>query len=432
MGNSEAFDKLLSTLDQDPEIADFQLFSHNNTVVKAGFVQEQLGMIYRPVQKHVNYGLKYLVVLADGRVAQGKLSSSSLQDILKLVEFIKSAAIKLATPTRLAPVPKKYVPVQLEDKDLSSIISSHPEEITPKTKAFMKAQLSYDLESVEGEVEFKHRDFRFIGSHGLDMSAVETGSWFNVEYNSELGATKRDVGVVEESELVKLSEVAELAKLLKAPPAKIESGTYPLLFEPYNGFGLLDAFVLSNLRGVSVEAGVSRFGLADFQAHKTIAHAELQLAVDQTKPMDLDSFSFTGEGIVGQRFEIIKAGQLTEPICDLQTAKQLKATPRVLGSLSTAQITGSDYQQFVKDHPKFVLILSTLGIHTQNGVAGTYSLPCPSAIYFENGRPVGPLNCVITGDFFEKLQAPQTGFTQLDMYQKPSLHFESDLTVKSS
>ena len=37
------------------------------------------------------------------------------------------------------------------------------------------------------------------------------------------------------------------------------------------------------------------------------------------------------------------------------------------------------------------------GIHTQNAITGDYSLPCPSALYFENGKLIGPINCILTG-----------------------------------
>ncbi len=432
MKATNSFDQLLSALDQDSAVADFQLFSYDSTALRAGSTQDQLGMIYRPVQKHLNSGIKYLVVLADGRVAQGTLGAARLQDITGLVAFMKSSATQLATPAQLAPVPEHFTPTQLADQPLTDIIDHQPEQITALAKSFMQSQLAYGLESIEGEVELKKRSLRFVGSHGLDMQSQETTSDFAVEYNAQIGVIKHAVGMVTEAELAKTAKIAEYAKALKLPSAKLLPGNYTMVFEPYNGFGVLDEFVLGNINGTSVEAGVARFGADDFSAHKQIGHANLNFAVDQTLPMETESFNFTSEGIVGQRFEVIKDGQLTEPICNLQTAKQLGVSPRSLRSFSTAQLTGTAYDDFVAAHPNFILVLSVLGTHTQNSVLGNYSLPCPSALYFEHGKLVGPVNCVITGDFFAKLMDPKFGFVQLDAYEKPSLCFESDVTFKTA
>jgi predicted Zn-dependent protease len=200
--------------------------------------------------------------------------------------------------------------------------------------------------------------------------------------------------------------------------------------EPYSGFSLLDCYIFNNIRGVAVEAGVTRFAPSDFKNRKKVAHSDFNLGVDQTLAMKAESFNFTGEGITAQKFNIIQNGTLTEPICNLQSAKQLGVQPRALGSLSAAQIQAQSFEEFVSSNPKFILLLTLMGVHTQNEVVGNYSLPVPSALYFEDGKVVGAVNCVVTGDFFAKLQDPQTGFVQLAAYQKPSLTFNTDVTVK--
>ncbi|MBI2798046.1 hypothetical protein HYX70_01960 [Candidatus Saccharibacteria bacterium] len=430
MSFADSFDQLLTKLDRDAEVKDWQLFAHQNTSLKAGFLQDQLGMIYRPIQEHHNSGIQYLVVLQDGRVAQGNASPERLKDINQLAVFIKNSATKLATEAQLAPVQSAFKPTKLADQEVIDIIESQPEKITELAKNFMQTQLSYGLDNIEGEVELKHARQRFAGSQGLDMKSSETLNEFGVEYNTEIGASERANGLVDQTELSKLQTIAEYANALRGAKAEIKSGTYPVVFEPYGGFGLLDCYIFNNIRGVSVEAGVTRFDAQDFKKRKKIAKDDFNLSVDQTIAMKPESFNFTSEGVVAQKFDVIKNGCLTDPICNLQSAKQLGVPPRALGSLSRAQIAAQSLEDYTKKNPKFILLLTPMGIHTLNEVIGTYSLPVPSALYFENGSIVGAVNCVITGDFFAKLMDPQTNFVQLEAYQKPSLTFETDVTIK--
>ena len=429
---NKMFKQLIDLLTSNHDIKDWQLYSNITNAIEAGFVEKELGMIYTPIQIANMHSLDYLVKFNNGHIAQGSVNPHLFTDVAQIMAIIKSTATPLSSAPNLAQIDASYEPPTLSDAHVSDVVANHPEAIVDLAQKFMHSQLAYKLANLEGQVRIKSNNLKFANSSGAQLESHETGSSYFAEYNAEVGVYENSVSMVKTSDLERFALLAEYAKALKQPKIKLKDGNYKVVFDPGYGFGLLDTFILKNISGSQVEAGVGRFAKSDFTSHKPIAHPKFDLSIDQTLPLNTDSFSFNKEGIVGQKFDVIRAGKLTEPICNLQSAQKLGITPRALSSLAAAQLEGQKYQEFIKTNSTFILILSVLGLHTQNEVLGNYSLPSPSALYFEDGKLVGPVSCIITGDMFAKLMSPELGFVQLDAYNKPSLYFDSDVTFKTA
>lgn len=429
---NKMFEQLIDLLTSSQDISEWQLYTNNYHVLEAGFVEKELGMIYTPIQTTNMHSLDYLVKFNNGHIAQGSVNPHLFTDAAQIMAIIKSTATPLSSAPNLARIDASYEPPTLGDAHVSDMVANHPETIVDLAQKFMSSQLAYNLDNLEGQVRIKSNNLRFANSSGAQLESHETGSSYLAEYNAVVDAYEKSVGMVKTSDLQRFALLAEYAQALKQPKIKLKDGNYKVIFDPGYGFGLLDTFILKNIAGSQVEAGVGRFAKSDFTSHKPIAHSKFDLSIDQTLPLNTDSFSFNKEGIVGQKFDIIRAGKLTEPICNLQSAQKLGVAPRALSSLAAAQLVGQKYQEFIKTNSTFILILSVLGLHTQNEVLGNYSLPSPSALYFEDGQLVGPVSCIITGDMFAKLMSPELGFVQLDAYNKPSLFFDSDVTFKTA
>ena len=430
MKSNNILDQLVDGIIKDKSIDEFQLYGSNSTSLKAGFSNHNLGGIYQPIQNHTQSRLNYLIITKDGKQAQGSLNPFAIDDIGSTIKQIKNGLFVPLVKTSLSPKVKNFKPTKLLSKDLQDIIESKPEEIVEYSKLLFKDQKSLGLNTIESQVRMRLRNQRFVSSNGNDLESSDTIHDYYIDYNSEIAASNESCGFIPTSEFSKTHNVAKLAKNLRQKPTKPANDTYPILFDPYYGFSILDKYILENINGIAVDSKTSRFGTQDFVSQKQIAKTNISIYIDQTKPMNTNSFNFSTEGIVGQKFSVIEGGKLTTPICDLQTATKLGRKPLVLPSLSTAIYNTSKYSQFIANHSKFIMVLSVLGIHTQNAITGDYSLPCPSALYFEDGKLVGPINCILTGNFFDKLNDSSFDFISHPTFNKPLLSFKSKVSIQ--
>lgn len=417
-------------ISKDNTLDEFQLYEETRSVLKAGFNNNDLGGIYQPIQSHTHSRISYLVTTKDNRQAKGSLNPFAIEDFIATIDLIKLTSSKSTNKIKLAPRVTNFKPTKLNSRKLEDIINSKPEEIVEYTKLLFEDQKSLGLKTIESQVSMRHNKKRFLSSNGNDMSSTDTSHDYYIEYNSEISASNESCDFISTSEFSKTHKIAQLAKSLRDKRIKLDNKNLPVLFSPYYGSGILDKYILENINGTLIESSVSRFDIEDFTKHKQIARSNISIEVDQTIPMNTDSFNFTTEGIAGQKFTVMENGKLTTPVCDLQVATKLGYDPAVLPSLSSASYDTIEFAKYLDRYPKFILILSVLGVHTQNAITGDYSLPCPSALYFEDGKMVGPVNCVLTGNFFEKLNDDSLVFAKHPAFNKPLLGIDSQLSIK--
>ena len=430
MKSNNTIEQLADAIGKDKSIDEFQLYESNSTSLKAGFSNHNLGGIYQPIQSHTQSRLSYMVTTKDGKQSQGSLNPNTIIDLDDVIKKIKNSSFKPSSKTVLTPKVESFKATKLGSRKLENIIRSSPDEIVEYAKSLFKDQKTLGLKSIESQIRMRMRNQRFVSSSGNDLESSDTIHDYYIDYNSEISASNESRDYIPTSKFSKSHKMAELANNLRQKPINLADGTFPVLFDPHYGFSILDKYILENINGTVVDSKISRFSLDNFTSQKQIARSNINIEIDQTIPMSTDSFNFSTEGIVGQRFKVIDNGKLTTPICDLQLATKFGQRPLVVPSLGSAKYDSLDFSEFTRKNTKFILVLSVLGIHTQNAITGDYSLPCPSALYFENSKLVGPVNCVLTGDFFKKLNEDSFGFVSHPAFSKPLLSFESATFIK--
>jgi PmbA protein len=68
-----------------------------------------------------------------------------------------------------------------------------------------------------------------------------------------------------------------------------------------------------------------------------------------------------------------------------------------------------------------VLILSVLGLHTQDSVSGSYSLSAPHSLRIIKGQIAGKIDVKLTGNFFADMAASTTQAARSDFELYPYL-----------
>jgi PmbA protein len=197
---------------------------------------------------------------------------------------------------------------------------------------------------------------------------------------------------------------------------------------------MVDAFVIGNLYGAGVATGQSAFKPEDFRARKRVLRDDLRLTVDPTLPYSSGSYRITSEGVPARRQAYIDRGRLLRPIVGLKYARRLGVEPSTpptsMESIRLEAAGGAlDRRRALAALGEGLLVLSALGVHTQDASSGDYSLTAPQAVVVRDGRPRGSVKAVIAGNFLEALRDPATSLVEFEGYRFPGLLLTSSVTV---
>jgi PmbA protein len=422
-------EQLADKLQKEATVKAFQVAWSETRTVDGGFINEKRGDIYHPIEISDSKSGSYALELSSGKVSRGAISPSMTADdilrIAKITAYQDSEGLVLAEPSQSTVLPTVH------DESVKDVIINSPAKVSLQLADLQTSQVSYGLESVEGGVSMSYSQVAFANSLGARYHSESTASSLSADYNNQVGHSLSKRTPIKLSDFQSLaSSVVDLSLKLKNT-AELKDGVYQVLIDPHYGAGLLDKFLLSNISGLQVKSGTGRYKAADF-GNKVAMRPAITISINQLENLARESFAFTSDGVLPQSFSLIKDGQLVEPVCDLKTAKGLGVAARSFTTFRAGKVNSvKDHKTFNAKHPKYILILGVLGLHTQNSVLGDYSLPCPTALVVENGAIVGSTNCVISGNFFDTMLSDEFGFVSMpDTFEKPLLTFQTQVTVK--
>jgi PmbA protein len=147
--------------------------------------------------------------------------------------------------------------------------------------------------------------------------------------------------------------------------------------------------------------------------------------VDPLQPLKSGSYRVTREGVPAVACSYIEAGRLRSPIADLKYAKRLgirpTAVPYAMDTLEFRGLNELELGQALDAADGGALVLSVLGVHTQDAASGDFSLSAPQALAVHRGRLAGKLRATISGNLFEILCDPATAFVRFEGEHTPGL-----------
>jgi len=77
-----------------------------------------------------------------------------------------------------------------------------------------------------------------------------------------------------------------------------------------------------------------------------------------------------------------------------------------------------------------LLVYSLLGMHTQDGTSGRYSVGAPKSLVIEGGELKGKVKATIVGSFFDNLTDPRTRFGWDPYEDNPALEIHCEVIVE--
>jgi PmbA protein len=182
---------------------------------------------------------------------------------------------------------------------------------------------------------------------------------------------------------------------------------------------------MQNLDGSAVAHDESAFDVEAFRARRASLRKDIELSIDPLQPFRAGSYRFTGFGLPAAPCTYIRDGRLVQPILDLKYARRLdmKPTPVPFGSDSVH--FGPQARVPYRDAlaRSDVLVLSVLGVHTQDSISGDFSLSAPLALALLDGAFAGRLRGTISGNLWDTLRSDELQFVDVPYETTPGMLF---------
>ena len=141
--------------------------------------------------------------------------------------------------------------------------------------------------------------------------------------------------------------------------------------------------------------------------------------------MAAGTYRFNQEGLPSQPCTFIEKGRLTTPLLDLKYARRLGLAPTSNpSSMDTIFFEGPpsiSYDDALADAAGGALVLSVLGVHTQDFTSGDFSLSAPQTPAVGRNGLEGRLRATISGNVFELLRSPELSLVRFPGEHTPGL-----------
>jgi PmbA protein len=184
------------------------------------------------------------------------------------------------------------------------------------------------------------------------------------------------------------------------------------------------AHLLWNLGGSAVADGEGRFRREDFGSGRAVLREDVRLAMDPLLPLRSGSYRFTTEGVAASPCTFIDEGRLVTPVLGVKYARRLglppTAMPHGMDVVTFGGTTEIGIEEAAGDAD--AIVLSVLGIHTQDAASGDFSLSAPQCLR-GGDRPGGRLRLTLSGNLFDVLRQPRLGFARFPLETTPGLLF---------
>ena len=152
---------------------------------------------------------------------------------------------------------------------------------------------------------------------------------------------------------------------------------------------------------------------------------DIGFRIDPLQPLKSGSYRYTTEGVPAGPCVFIERGRLRQPVLDMKYARRLGLEPTPLPSdCDTMHFEGSQPLSFDDALARAeggALVLSVLGVHTQDSASGDFSLSAPQALVIGSGGLAGKMRGTISGNLFELLSSDDVEFVRFEMEPLPGL-----------
>lgn len=416
-------------------VTDWSVYGSESRRLSLGVKDRETANAHAPLTIAESLGARYVLVWSDGRVSRGYLERRQLEaDVALSLLAARAAAYDDPDAAQVAGA-SEFPDVPLHSPEVADLASGKPGPFAERLER---------IRAMVGRRGFRTWSASFSASEtractqssaGLDAEGHGTGTGWFVSVNGEIGTGFQGRAFEDTARFeARLEHLAELADELQRDAEPVAGGSMPVLLHPK----VVESYVLStllhHLDGSTVSHGEGRFPRDEFGSDRPALREDLGLRVDPLTPMKSGAYRFTVEGVPASRASFISKGRLIQPVLDLKYARRLGLSPTPLPySMDTLYLEGDaplDLDGAYAEAQCGALVLSVLGVHTQDSASGDFSLSAPQVLRIADGGLAGRMRGTISGNLFEILRAPDLRFVRFPEEHTPGLMFRGRLDPK--
>jgi PmbA protein len=416
-------------------VRDWRFYVTEGRRLSLGIKDRETGNPNAPLTISDSGSARYLLVWEDGRISRGHLERRQVE--AEPGEALKQTLQAAYDDPDAAQVlgPQKTPHVELHDPHVAELAGGESSSLVERLGIVRERVSTAGVRTWSGSFSFSEGDARLVTSAGLDVSGKGTSAGWHVTVNGEIGdgfsARQLESRTDFESRLDRLLETA--GRLENEAPT-MPGGRHRVILHPRVVESYALNTLLTNLEGASVAHGEGHFRIDQFGSDTPLLREDLTLRLDPLEPMKSGSYRFTREGLPAARCAFIDRGRLVQPVLDLKYARRLGLAPTPIPySADTLHLEGPTRLPLARALERTgngALVLSVLGVHTQDSASGDFSLSAPQALRIEGGEFTGKLKATISGNLFELLCGAGMEMVSFEGEHTPGLAVDCQLDPK--
>ena len=413
-------------------IRDWRFYLTEARRLSLGIKDREAGNPHAPLTISDSGGARYLLIWQDGRISRGYLEKRQVEDEPEaaLEETIRAAYEDPDAAQVLGPVDPP--PVALHDPHVAALSRGEGSTLAERLDAVRERVSAAGVRTWSGSFSFSEGQARLVTSAGLDVSGEGTSAGWHVTVNGEIGDGFGARNLDSATEFgARMDRLLETAGRLEVDAPAMPGGRHRVILHPRVVESYALNTLLTNLEGSSVAHGEGHFRIDQFGSNTPLLREDLTLRLDPLEPMKSGSYRFTREGLPAARCTFIDRGCLVQPVLDLKYAKRLGLPPTpVPYSADNLYLEGPERLPLARALERAdggALVLSVLGVHTQDSASGDFSLSAPQALRIDGAGFAGRLKATISGNLFELLRSESLGLVTFEGEHTPGLAIECRL-----
>lgn len=428
--------KLAIELKRKKSVKNFRLTVTKSEASSIGITGKKIGGPYNPVKYLQSSGGDLHIEWKSGEVSILTITNLLLENPKKAIN--QAELVKYSDPFR-----KKFLPsytlrkkTRQFSKDVQKIVENDSSPLVEELRKIISYQERVGSFKHEVSVSASTAETKLINSKGLNLFQKFTNYSINSNIENTLGfeLANRDFFKLEKYR----EDILFLKKLFKAAqtpirPQDVKDKDMKVIISPEYAWSIFEHFLMRSLNGSQVANKQSRFQIRDFKDKKKILPDWFTLKIDPLKNMMPGAGDFTYEGIKSRRVTFIDGGRLITPILDLKHSKKLKMDPT--GPINSPYIINFadkrsiELKEYIENAGEVIFIPYVLGLHTQNYMTGDFSLPAPYSIYIRDGKFIGNIKSIVTGNFFKDIDK-NVEIINSSLSPTPGICFKPEITFE--
>jgi PmbA protein len=410
---------------EELRLSGWRILVHESEAVSLGVKDNSPGSVYTPPSYHQGESGDVFLVWADGKCSQAMVQLRSHDDHeywqQELEQWRQASYEDPDAAHIVSPEPLPLVAV--EDQAIQSIFSGDDQILFDQVRRWLtdkpsKAEMQGSIQAAWGL-----RHVRTSTGLAVTYQQSQFVSWFSFDSLIGGGFAKRRLAQPEEQEKL-WAQTLNLyeAMHIVAPPVGPQT---QVILAPSMTEDMLGQFILPNFSGDRVIEGQGAFSKESFLENKLVFHPDFSLLIDPLRELELGSYLVTPEGVPAEHTVLVRDGKLQTPYLRVKDSVRWGAKPTAIpqgmAGLYLQHKGEIPWVKAIQGVEDGVLVLSVLGLHTQEAVSGSYSLSAPHSLRILKGQIVGKTDVKLTGNFFADLVAPTTKTAQSDLDTFPYL-----------